>query len=113
VRADPNLAEVQSTLGTVKFLLDWDWPGAEAALRRAITLDPGYGQAILGHLLSQTGRQREAAAVIRHSRELDPLFAMNHALSSQVAFQARDYRAALITRGSRPPSSPPSSGSGT
>jgi Flp pilus assembly protein TadD len=32
---------------------------------------------------------------MRHARELDPLFAMSHALSSQVAFQARADRAAL------------------
>ena len=97
MRADPDLAEAQAALGSFKFLLEWDWPGAEVALRRAIALDPGYHPAhrTLGHLLSQTGRHDEAAVAMRHARELDPLFAMSHALSSQVAFQARDYRAAL------------------
>ena len=97
VRADPNLAEAQASVGMFKFLLDWDWPGAEVAFRRAIALDPGYHPAYrsLGHLLSQAGRRGEATAVMRRTRELDPLLAMSHALSSQVAFQARDYRAAL------------------
>jgi TolB-like protein/DNA-binding winged helix-turn-helix (wHTH) protein/cytochrome c-type biogenesis protein CcmH/NrfG len=97
VRADPNLAEAQTALGIFKFHLDWDWPGAETALRRAIALDPGYHPAyrMLGHVLSQTGRQGEAAAIMGRARELDPLFAMTHALSSQVALQARDYAAAL------------------
>jgi hypothetical protein len=40
VRAEPNLAEAQTSLGQLKFLLDWDWPSAEAAIDRAIALDP-------------------------------------------------------------------------
>ena len=41
------------------------------------------------------GRHGEALLSTRRARELDPLSAMMPALSSQVAFQARDYRAAL------------------
>jgi tetratricopeptide (TPR) repeat protein len=40
-------------------------------------------------------RQAEARAAMGRLREVDPLFAMNHAVSSQVAFQARDYPSAL------------------
>lgn len=50
---------------------------------------------MLGHSLSQMGRHSEAAPLTRRARELDPLNAMTHALSSQVAFQARDYSAAV------------------
>jgi TolB-like protein/DNA-binding winged helix-turn-helix (wHTH) protein/Flp pilus assembly protein TadD len=94
-RADPKLAEAQTSLGIIAFYLDWDWPAAEEALRRAIALDPGYDVAhrYLAHVLSQAGKP-EAEAVIRRARELDPLYAMNHAMSSQFAFQARDYPAA-------------------
>ena len=97
VQADPDLADAQAAVGYVKFLLEWDWPGAEAALRRAIVLDPAcaLGYRMLGHLLSQTGRQAEARSAMCRLCELDPLYAMNHAMSSQVAFQARDYSAAL------------------
>jgi len=97
VRAEPNLAEAQTSLGPFNFLLDWDWPDAEAAFRRAIALDPSYPVAYryLGHLLSQTGQQDEARSATRRARELDPLYAMNHAMSSQVAFQAREYSAAV------------------
>ena len=97
VRADPDLAESQAALGAFKFLLEWDWRGAETALRRAIAVDPGYVPAhlTLGHLLSQAGRSREAAEVMRRAVVLDPLFAMSQALSSQVAFQAHNYTAAL------------------
>ena len=96
-RADPRLAEVQTSLGIIAFYLDWDWPAAEAAFRRAIALDPGYDAAhrYLAHVLSQTGRQDEAQATILRARRLDPFYAMNHAMSSQFAFQARDYAAAV------------------
>ena len=49
----------------------------------------------LGHALSQSGRQVEAEAEMRRARELEPLEPVNYALSSQVAFQARQYPAAI------------------
>ncbi len=97
VRAAPELAEAQFTLGYVNWMLEWNWPVAERALRRAIELDPAYAMAplALGHYLSQTGRHGEAAPMMRRARELDPLAPIAHALSSQVAFQAQDYAAAV------------------
>ena len=97
VGADPRLAEAQTSLGIIAFYLDWDWPAAEAAFRRAIALDPGYDVAhrYLAHVLSQMSRHAEAQAPIQRARGLDPFYAMNHAMSSQFAFQARDYAAAV------------------
>jgi tetratricopeptide (TPR) repeat protein len=97
VAADPALAEAQNSLGYVNFLLDWNWPIAEAAFRSAIALDPSYARAhvVLAHVLSQQGRQAEAVTITRRARELEPLNAMVHAMSSQVAFQGRDYPGAL------------------
>ena len=97
VQADRNLAEAQQALGHSLWTFSWDWPAAEQALRRAVSLDPQsvMGHTILGHMLSQMGRHTEAEAVMRRARELDPLFAMSHAMSSQVAFQARNYPSAV------------------
>ena len=97
VAANPDVAEAQHALGHVKWAFEWDWPGAEAAFRRAIDLDPSYSlvHLILAHLLSQTGRHAEAERFMRRARELDPLNPLSYALSSQVAFQARDYAGAL------------------
>jgi TolB-like protein/DNA-binding winged helix-turn-helix (wHTH) protein/Flp pilus assembly protein TadD len=97
VRAGPDLAEAQSALGYVNFLLDWNWPTSEAAFRRAIALDPNEIRArvTLGHVLSQERRQADAQAMTRRARELEPLNAYVHAMSSQVAFQGRDYPGAL------------------
>jgi TolB-like protein len=97
VRAGPDLAETQSSVGLVKFWLDWDWAAAETALRNAIALDPSYALAHrnLGIVLSHAGRHEEARAAVRRGRELDPLHAPHVALSSQIEFNARDYPAAI------------------
>jgi TolB-like protein/DNA-binding winged helix-turn-helix (wHTH) protein/Flp pilus assembly protein TadD len=97
VRSNPNLAEAQFAVGYVNWLLDWNWPAAEKALRVSITLDPDNAAVhrTLGHALSQAGRQIEAESAMRRARALDPLAAQGHALSSQVAFQRGDYPAAV------------------
>jgi TolB-like protein/DNA-binding winged helix-turn-helix (wHTH) protein/Flp pilus assembly protein TadD len=97
IGANPNLAESQVVLGYVNWLLDWDWTSAETALRRAIRLDPSDAAAYrtLGHALSQSGRHGEAESAMLRTRELEPLESINHALSAQVAFQAREYPAAV------------------
>ena len=89
----PELSEVQASLGFLKFWLDWDWPAAERAFRRAIDLDPNYAlpQRMLGLLYSHLGRPQDALPAMRRARELDPLLAVHHGLSAQVAFAARDY----------------------
>lgn len=97
VGTGPAAAEAQFALAYLKWCCEWEWPAAEASFRLALTLDPRASQAhmSLGHVLSQMGRHGEALLSTRRARELDPLSAIMPALSSQVAFQARDYRAAL------------------
>jgi TolB-like protein/Flp pilus assembly protein TadD len=97
VTSKPTLAEAQVSVGILHYFLDWNWPKAEAALRRAIELDPNLamGHRMLGILLASMTRHDEARAAIRRARELDPLYVMNQSLSSQIAFFARDYDAAI------------------
>jgi TolB-like protein/DNA-binding winged helix-turn-helix (wHTH) protein/Flp pilus assembly protein TadD len=97
VRANPNLAESQLIVGYVNWLLDWHWTAAETALRLAIRLDPSNaaGHRTLGHALSQSGRHSEAEPAMHRTRELEPLEPISYALSAQVAFQAREYAAAV------------------
>ncbi len=97
LNAEPEIAEVQTSVGSLRFWLDWAWDAAEGAYRKAIQLDPGYplGHRMLGVVLSHKGRHDEAQAAIRRARELDPLYVMHQSLSSQIAFAARDYPAAL------------------
>src|SRR5262249_23097190 len=42
---DDALAEAHAALGFVKNHYDWDWPGAERELKRAIELNPNYATA--------------------------------------------------------------------
>jgi TolB-like protein/tetratricopeptide (TPR) repeat protein len=97
VRAAPNLAEAQTSLGFVKFWLDWDWTAAETAFRKAIEVNPSYalGHRMLGIVLSHLCRHDEALSAVKRGRELDPLNASHRALSAQIAFGARKYSAAV------------------
>lgn len=97
IRADPDLAEANYASGYVDWLLEWDWPRAEAAVARAVALDPQYAQAhvSLGHILSQMGRHREADPLMQRASQLEPLYAFPPAMAAQVAFQARDYSGAV------------------
>jgi DNA-binding winged helix-turn-helix (wHTH) protein/tetratricopeptide (TPR) repeat protein len=97
VGAEPNLAEAQTSLGVVNFFLGWDWAAAEIEFRKAVALDPSYCLAhrTLGIALSHMRRPEEAKSAVRRARELEPLNAAHHALSAQVAFNARDYLAAV------------------
>jgi TolB-like protein/Flp pilus assembly protein TadD len=92
-----TVAEAHTTAGRVRFLFDWDWRGAEDCLTRAVALDPSSGQThwMLGHAVSQQGRHHEALAAARRARELDPLDALTHSMSAQIAFSARDLDAAV------------------
>jgi tetratricopeptide (TPR) repeat protein len=96
IAADSSLAETQTSLGFVKFWIDWDWPAAESAFRKAIALDPIYSLAhrLWGIVLSHMRRTGEALQSIGRARQLDPLLAGHHALSAQIAFSGRDFAAA-------------------
>jgi adenylate cyclase len=72
---DPGLAEAHAALGHLRFACDYDWPGAEAELKRAIELNPNSGNAydFYGLMLSALERYDEAIEMQRRAHELDPL----------------------------------------
>ena len=96
VRADAGLAEVQTSQGLLNVWLEWNWPLAEQKFRQAIVLNPGYALAhvALANVLSLSGRHGDATEESTRARQLDPLDPMMHAISSQLAFQRRDYSSA-------------------
>ena len=68
--AQPDLAEVQASIGFRKFRLDWDWLGPEVAFRRAIGFirATAFSFAMIGHLHSHRGEVRESLTAMRRSR---------------------------------------------
>ncbi len=92
-----HLGESHASAGFIKLWLDRDLPAAERAFRRTIALDPNYSLAhrTLGIILSHLTRHQEARAAASRARELDPLDFINQALSAQIAFNARDFDAAV------------------
>ena len=71
----PDSAEVRMARGRVLQLVEWDWPGAEAELRRAIAIAPDLAEAhfSLAHVLVTTGRFDAGLAAAQRARELEPL----------------------------------------
>jgi TolB-like protein/DNA-binding winged helix-turn-helix (wHTH) protein/Tfp pilus assembly protein PilF len=90
-----QLPEVQVALGYYHFMLDWDWPASERALRTAVASDPNSAIAnlMLGHVLTQRGNYAEGREFARRARELDPFFSHTFALSSTMAYEAGEYEA--------------------
>lgn len=94
---DPQNADAYVALGTAKFWHEWDWKGAEDALRRAIALDPNHASAHLrlAHLLSNTGRHDEAMQEAQKALRIDPLSLIANTLTAQFSLQAGDAPAAI------------------
>lgn len=92
LRLDPSDAEVQTTLGFVRFRIDWNWAAAEHAFARACALGPGHAPAHhrLALLLSALGRHDEALSEIHRAHELDPLsLIISTAVGRVLHFQRR------------------------
>jgi len=72
---DENLAQAHALLADLKYLFDWDWPGAEREFRRAIELNPNYptGHQWYANYLSVCGRFPAALREIQSAQNLDPL----------------------------------------
>jgi len=72
---DPMSGEVHAQYGKLLFETDWDWPGAERELERAIELNPNDADAHheYAHLLVALGRMKEAREQSDVMAALDPL----------------------------------------
>jgi tetratricopeptide (TPR) repeat protein len=94
---DPALADAHASLGYVRRLFDWDWPGAEASFREAVRLNPSHatGHRWYGQFLSGLGRHSEAIAEATRALELDPLSLIIHTAVGDVYFYARRYAEAI------------------
>jgi tetratricopeptide (TPR) repeat protein len=92
LRLDPSLAQAHSSLGLLRFFLDWEWQEGLALMKKAIDLHPSYSDAhqILGYFLLVMGRFEEALPALQRAVHLDPLsFRMNRTLGSLYYYQGR------------------------
>ncbi|MDH4218821.1 MAG: protein kinase [Candidatus Aminicenantes bacterium] len=94
---DETLAEGHSALGFTKLYFDWDWEVAEAELKRAIQIKPGYVTAHhwYAEYLTAMGRHEEAIEEIRRAHELDPLSLIINSMKAWVFLYARQYERAI------------------
>lgn len=87
---DDRLPEAYVAQGQLQYRFDWDWKGAENAIRRALELDPNNLDAHFNNALLQMalGHLPEALAEIQTVEKLDPLSHQVQALFGRILFRA-------------------------
>jgi TolB-like protein/DNA-binding winged helix-turn-helix (wHTH) protein/Tfp pilus assembly protein PilF len=94
---DNSLGEAETSLASVRFNYDWDWPAAASGFQRAIELNPSYATAYQRYslYLMAMGRPRESLEQINLARQLDPLsLSINFSLGWRL-YMARHYDQAI------------------
>jgi TolB-like protein/predicted Ser/Thr protein kinase len=94
---DPNLAEAHAAMGFALMFSEWDWSGAEAAMRSAVSINArlAVGHAYLGLLLAARGRHDEAIASAQRASDLEPFSPLMNQMRCWVLFFSGHYEAAL------------------
>ncbi len=72
---DPNLPEIYTSEGALKFYYDWDWKGAVESYKKALDLDPHNATIYIRYsaTLADVGRYKEALPLADKAVELDPV----------------------------------------
>jgi len=72
---DDGVSEPYVGLAMFEFVFEWDWPAADAAFRRAISLDPNNAETHrwYGNFLVHMGQGEASIEEFRRARELAPL----------------------------------------
>lgn len=81
---DPDLDEAQMLMGFYKLYHDWDFEGAEAAYKEAITSDHPDALALYIDYLNFTLRHQEAMAFAEHLNVKDPYYPNSRIILSYV-----------------------------
>jgi TolB-like protein len=72
---DDELSDAHVAMGLFRYVFEWDWQGADAAFRRALSLDPGNAAAHVeyGRFLVHMSQRDESIAEIRRALDRAPL----------------------------------------
>ncbi len=91
IAMEETLAEPHATLGYLKTLYEWDWPGAGREFRRALELNPDYATAHhwYAFYFQTIGDAPKSLVEIERAREIDPL---SPVISTEVAHFYRGAR---------------------
>jgi len=97
IALDPSLSDAYEALGLLRMWLDWNWPAAEAALRRAIGLNPHNALAHheLGQLLTRVGRCDDAIPEVERAVLENPVYPNFQSGLAEVYFNCRRYERAI------------------
>jgi tetratricopeptide (TPR) repeat protein len=94
---DENSAGAHEVLASVRFLIDWDWEGAQKSYLRSIELNPNVASAhgLYAHFLMITGHGEEALVHSERSVILDPYNPLIQSWRAQVLYTQRRYDEAV------------------
>ncbi|MGH7678649.1 MAG: protein kinase domain-containing protein [Gemmatimonadaceae bacterium] len=94
---DPRNAEGLAADAFAKFWLDWDFVGAEQAVRRALEVNPNDAKTheTYAALLVNLGRHEESYTELQRALDLDPLAVSAHMTAQWVLTAGGRYREAL------------------
>jgi TolB-like protein/Flp pilus assembly protein TadD len=97
IAIDASMAAAHTAMAGVQELFDWDWAGAEASHRTAVSLDPHYASAAQWFALhyARRGERDEAKQWIDRAVELEPLSPIINTNAAFVAYLAHDYSSAV------------------
>ena len=72
---DPELADIYTSEGAIKFYYDWDWKGAINSYKKALELDSDNATIYIRYstTLADLGRYKEALPLADKAVELDPV----------------------------------------
>ncbi len=92
---DDQFGEAHALLGVFRGILDFDWPGAEAAFQRAFELSPGSATVFSQHAWYHLVPRRRIAEALKEAEQavaLDPLSPFAHAFLGLARQAARQYK---------------------
>ncbi len=91
---DDQCGDAHAMLGICRGILDYDWPGAESAFRRAFELSPGSAAILSQHAWYHLVPTRRIAQAIEQAQQgvaLDPLSPFARGMLGLVLVAAREY----------------------